>query len=94
MSQLFEAVMVICFGISWPLSIAKSIKSKTAKGKSLLFISFIEIGYAFGIVSKLISDNVTYVLVFYIINFIMVAVDIALYFRNSKLDKLDALKAE
>ncbi len=88
MSQLFEAFMVICFGISWPLSIIKSVKSKTAKGKSLMFISFIEIGYAFGITSKLISGNVTYVLVFYVINFIMVAIDMILYFRNHKLDKL------
>lgn len=86
MTELFEAFMVICFGISWPISIIKSYKSKTAKGKSLFFLCMILIGYAFGIISKLISHNVTYVLIFYILNFIMVSVDIILSLRNRKLD--------
>lgn len=87
MSQFFEALMVICFGISWPLSIRKSYLSRTTKGKSLLFILFILTGYAFGITSKLISGNITYVLFFYVLNFVMVSVDIALYARNAKLDR-------
>jgi len=90
MSQLLEAFMVICFGISWPFSIIKSIKSKTAKGKSLLFMSFVLVGYAFGIGSKLASDNITYVFFFYVLNFVMVASDIALYFINSKRDRATA----
>ena len=94
MSQLFEAFMVICFGISWPLSIAKSLKSKTTKGKSMMFMFFIEIGYAFGITSKFISGNITYVLAFYVINFMMVAVDIVLYFKHIKLDKIAVVQAE
>ncbi len=87
MPQLFEAFMVICFGISWPLSIIKSYQSRTAKGKSILFISFILLGYAFGITSKLVAGNITYVFVFYVINFIMVFIDICLYIRNTKLDQ-------
>lgn len=87
MSQLFEALMVISFGISWPISIVKSIRSRTAKGKSLVFIIFILFGYACGIASKLISHNITYVFVFYVLNFIMVAIDIYLFFKNSKLDQ-------
>ena len=87
-AQLFEAFMVICFGISWPLSIMKSIKSRTAKGKSLVFMLFIEIGYVFGIISKIIGNNITYVFIFYVINLIMVGIDICLYFRNRKLDSL------
>jgi uncharacterized membrane protein len=87
MSELFEAAMVICFGISWPVSIAKSLKAKTAKGKSILFMALILFGYACGIVSKLVSGKITYVFIFYVINLVMVSVDIWLYFRNSKLDK-------
>ena len=87
MGQFFEALMVISFGISWPVSIAKSIKSRTVKGKSLIFILFILIGYGFGIISKLISGSITYVFAFYVLNFIMVAADTALYFRNRRLDK-------
>ena len=87
MSELFEALMVICFGISWPISIAKSFKSRTSKGKSLVFLCFILIGYVFGIISKLVSGNITYVLFFYVLNLIMVSVDTILYFRNTKIDK-------
>ena len=87
MGQAFEAMMVISFGISWPVSIVKSIRSKTTKGKSLIFILFILAGYAFGIISKLVTGTITYVFIFYVLNFIMVAVDTVLYLRNSKLDK-------
>ena len=86
--EIFEAVMVICFGLSWPLSVYKSWKSRTAKGKSLLFEVFIAIGYVSGIVGKLISGNITYVFIFYIINLCMVTVDILLYIRNAHLDKV------
>lgn len=87
MSPFFEALMIICFGVSWPMSIAKSLRSKTAKGKSLMFMLFILSGYAFGIISKLTSGNITYVLPLYIANFIMVGTDILLYFRNMAYDK-------
>lgn len=86
MQQLFEAIMVICFGISWPLSILKSYHSRTAKGKSIHFIVFILIGYAFGILSKLIGGQITYVFFFYVLNFCLVFIDILLYIRNVKLD--------
>ena len=93
MSEFLEAAMVICFGISWPLSIRKSWCSRTAKGKSLIFLLFIEIGYVCGIASKismLITDGkpITYVFIFYVLNLLMVGTDIVLYFRNKKLDAL------
>jgi lipopolysaccharide export LptBFGC system permease protein LptF len=86
MAHIFEALMVISFGISWPTSIMKSYSSRTAKGKSIIFLIFILIGYIFGVVSKFIAGDITYVVIFYIINFIMVSVDLCLYFRNRKLD--------
>ncbi len=87
MSQMFEAFMVIAFGISWPLSIVKSLRSKTAKGKSLIFMLFIFVGYICGIISKIISGRITYVFVFYVLNLVMVGTDIVLYFRNRKFDR-------
>jgi len=87
MSELLEAMMVVSFGISWPISIVKSWRSKTAKGKSLIFILFILCGYAFGIFSKLAAGKITYVFVFYVINFVMVAFDACLFVRNNRLDK-------
>lgn len=88
MAELFEAFMIISFGISWPISIMKSYTSRTTKGKSLVFMLFILFGYACGITSKLLKGNLTYVFIFYILNFIMVAIDLFLYYRNSKLDAL------
>jgi hypothetical protein len=87
MAELFEAFMVIGFGISWPVSIYKSYTSKTAKGKSAVFLIFILLGYACGITSKLLSGKITYVFVFYIINLLMVSADLALYMRNKNLDR-------
>ncbi len=87
MNQFFEAAMVICFGASWPLSIYKSYTSRSAKGKSLLFLLLILLGYVCGIGAKLLSGKVTYVLAFYILNFFMVATDIFLYFRNKRLEE-------
>lgn len=94
MSQIFESLMVVSFGISWPLSILKSYRSKTTKGKSLLFICFILAGYAFGITSKITAGTITYVLTFYIINFIMVFIDLCLYFRNMRYDQETPLSAD
>ena len=87
MAEIFEAGMVILFGISWPMNIIKSLKSKTAKGKSFLFLVFIWIGYIFGITSKAVSGNITYVFAFYILNFLMVSFDGVLYFINRTRDK-------
>jgi len=86
MSQIFEAMMVVSFGLSWPMSIRKSYLARTTKGKSLFFMVMIELGYMFGIISKLLSGNITYVFAFYVLNLLMVGTDISLYFRNKKLE--------
>lgn len=95
MSEILEVIMLVLFGASWPANVMRSYKSRTAKGKSLLFLVLIETGYAAGIISKLINPAYMadfgrkwYVLFFYCLNFIMVAADIILYFRNRKLDAL------
>ena len=93
MEQIFEVLMIVCFGVSWPFNIAKSWKAKTARGKSLLFEVCILVGYICGIAGKFITGNVTYVLVAYVINVVMVAVDILLTLRNMALDKLADRKA-
>ena len=89
MSELFEIFMVVLFGLSWPMNVIKSYKVRTTKGKSLMFLIFIWVGYIFGIASKLLADSFKwYVLFFYVLNFIMVSVDLVLYMRNKRLDKL------
>lgn len=94
-TDLFEALTIFCFGLSWPISIRKSIVSRTAKGKSLFFEVFLLIGYAFGIARKIIqvscmnsSGFIFYLsFFFYCLNFIEIFIDCCLYFRNTKLDK-------
>lgn len=94
MINLLEALMIICFGLSWPVSIYKSYTSKTAKGKSLTFEIFIWIGYVFGIVRKILQihtgpefDWLFYLgFVFYILNIAEITIDMLLYVRNRKLD--------
>ena len=70
------------------ISIYKLWKSIPAKGKSIIFTLFIRAGYIFGTAGKLLSDEITYVFVFYIINLLTVSFDMILYLRNSRLDKL------
>ena len=86
MAEILEAIMVICCGVSWPMNIVKSLRAKTAKGRSVLFLIFIIVGYIAGIAGKIISENITYVFAFYILNLCMVSVDFALYFVNRHRD--------
>ena len=56
---IFEFLMLCCFGFSWPFSIAKSLKSRSAKGKSLGFMLLVELGYVFGITHKILFRFIT-----------------------------------
>ncbi len=95
-TELMEAITILCFGLSWPISIRKSLVSKTAKGKSLFFEVFLLVGYVFGILRKLIqltalgcSGGIFYLsLLFYVLNFIEISIDVGLYFRNCKYDSV------
>jgi hypothetical protein len=84
---ILETMMILCFGISWPLSIMRSYRSRSTKGKSLMFMCFIAFGYVCGIASKILNQNYNLAFWFYFPNVIMVSTDIALYFRNRKIEK-------
>ena len=83
---IFEFLMLCCFGFSWPFSIAKSLKSRSAKGKSLGFMLLVEVGYVFGIIHKVLYSY-NWVIWAYVSLFLLVGVDIVLYFRNAALDR-------
>ncbi len=98
MTDLLEVLMILCFGLSWPISIAKSYRSRTAKGKSLFFEVFIWIGYIFGLARKCIlfaQAEDPHALgwlfylagAFYLLNLVEITIDMALYFRNRRLDR-------
>lgn len=101
MAEIFEVGMIISFGVSWPLNVIKSYKARTTRGKSLAFLLLIFFGYISGIISKFINEAYMasfatkwYVLFFYVLNFIMVGIDLLLYARNYKLDKLALANSE
>ena len=95
MAEIFEILMVVSFGASWPASVMKSYRARSTKGKSLFFLCMILFGYACGITAKLVSMNFKwYVLFFYVLNFCMVGLDLLLYFRNRKLDAQRAKEAQ
>ena len=95
MSELFEIIMILSFGASWPFNVVRSFKARTAKGKSPTFMLLIIFGYIAGIASKFLNEAYMaafsekwYVLFFYFLNLIMVAIDFCLYLRNRRLDRL------
>jgi uncharacterized membrane protein YbjE (DUF340 family) len=83
---IYEFLMLCCFGFSWPFSIAKSIRSRSTKGKSLAFMLLIVCGYVFGIIHKILN-NFNWVTWAYVVLMMLVLADVALYLRNRKIEK-------
>lgn len=78
--SFFEAAMLICFGISWPISIAKSVRTKVVSGKSPLFMAILCLGYASGLIHKCLY-SLDWITALYALNLCMVALDLTLYFK-------------
>ena len=98
MAEILEIIMILSFGISWPLNVIKSYKSRTNRGQSLVFLLMIFSGYIAGIVSKLLNDAYMaqigqkwFVLFFYVLNLIMVGLNLLIYARNARLDKAERI---
>ena len=90
--QLCEIAMLCAFGFSWPFNIAKALRSKTARGKSIGFELLVIFGYTVGLIGKLYTYRTTGVLAystwFYIADWLLVAADIVLYCVNAKRDRM------
>jgi len=94
--NIFESIMLVCFGFAWPLSIYKSFVSKKTAGKSLLFLIVLQIGYVAGILFKLTeywsnlktnpNEIISINLYLYILNFVMITIDELLFLRNRKIE--------
>ena len=81
--HIFEMVMLICFGCSWPFAIAKTIRTKTVAGKRIIFIFLVFTGYLSGIVFKILG-GIDHVIWLYITNGSLVFTEIVLYFRYNR----------
>ena len=77
--SIWEVLFLLCFAVSWPLSIAKSLRTKIVLGKSPIFMSLIILGYIFGIIHKALYSH-DIVIWLYVFNAVLVATDLVLYF--------------
>lgn len=86
MTEIFESIMLICFGLSWPMAVVKNIRAHSAKAMSLPFILLIIGGYLAGISAKISARNYSYVLVIYAVNLLFVSANLVVYFINRHYD--------
>ncbi|MCL1849907.1 MAG: hypothetical protein FWF70_00610 [Bacteroidetes bacterium] len=77
--SIFEALMLFCFAVSWPISIYKSLKTKFVLGKSPAFEAIIILGYIFGIIHKFVN-NLDVITFLWIVNLLLVTIDLILYY--------------
>jgi hypothetical protein len=85
--------MLVTFGFAWPANILNSLRVKSSRGRAPVFLIIIIIGYIFGLLAKVVSHNLNYVAVFYLINMAMVSFDLYLYFHYRAMDKIKFGKA-
>lgn len=88
--SIFEAGMMVCFGISWPIAALKTYRCKCVHGKSIHFSMLILLGYMCGIAHKVL-DDMDWVFWLYILNTFFLLVDMYLYwlYRNNKAPAAD-----
>lgn len=86
MAAVLEAIMLVCFGLSWPINAVKAYKARTAAGTSWLFLGLITLGYFAGIAAKFVGGTVNWVLIVYFINVAALAANWLIFFRNKRLD--------
>lgn len=86
-AEVLETSMLVCFGASWPISVIRNIRAKTAKSMSLQFILLIITGYLAGIIAKLITGQISYVLLVYLFNLAIVSINLIVYFVNRRHDR-------
>ncbi len=89
--SIFEAGMMVCFGISWPIAAYKTYKAKSVNGKSLRFSSLILLGYIFGITHKLIYSHDA-VIWLYILNVFFLLIDMGLHIKYKHFSKTAVTK--
>lgn len=77
--SIWEVLFLLCFAVSWPISIAKSLRTKVVIGKSPLFMSLVILGYIFGIIHKVLYSR-DVVIFLYMFNALLVSTDLFLYF--------------
>lgn len=79
MHALLEAFMLICFSVSWQMSIVRMVRTRTASGKSLWAVLLVTAGYLCGVTSKILiwqdTGHLSPLILFYSWNMFVTAVD-------------------
>ena len=83
--SFLEAIMLICWGMSWPVSILKTLRTKNVYGKSPIFMALIAIGYVSAILHKILYSY-DYLVFLYLVNLSMILIDLYLYTRYTLRD--------
>jgi hypothetical protein len=89
-AQILEGAMLVCFGLSWPFSIARMWRTRRVEGKSAIFLVLVLTGYIAGVAAKLYRGLAAgqwpeAVTLLYAFNAVLVAIDLALYLRLRRL---------
>jgi uncharacterized protein with PQ loop repeat len=84
-ATFFEAFMIFCWGVSWPVAVWKTYKTKNVGGISILFLWFVFFGYVSGICFKVAEymgeGFLNPVIVLYMLNFLFVGTELILFYR-------------
>ncbi|MFC1548823.1 hypothetical protein ACFL5E_02570 [Candidatus Omnitrophota bacterium] len=75
--DIFEVIMLVCFGASWPFSIYRMLKTKNSDGKSIQFIVLILTGYIAGLLFEYFGER-NAVMFLYLFNLCMISTDLVL----------------
>ena len=86
MASFLEALMLLSFGLSWPINAMNAWKARTARGTSPAFLVLITFGYVAGIAAKFVGHNVNWVLGVYLFNLVALVINDFIYVRNCRLD--------
>jgi hypothetical protein len=81
--DIFEVIMLVCFGAAWPFSIYKMLRTKKSQGKSIHFLVIILVGYTAGIFFEYFGER-NAVILLYLLNSFMVALDLGLTIKYGK----------
>lgn len=79
MATALEAIMLICFGLSWPVALLKNVKAQSYKNINISFILLITMGYIAGTTAKILKGDFSYVFYIYIFNLVVVSCNIFVY---------------
>ncbi len=79
-----EALMLLCFGLAWPVNSLAMLRSRRPEGKGLTFTTIVWCGYLFGATAKLVlafgaGTALAPVFWLYVLNSLTVAINAGLY---------------